>query len=157
MAQRGNPVAYAENELGVHSVYADLQQQTAYLEEVRRQHTDLVIQKRNREIALEDREGELADELRLSNVECSEAAFQRLLKDTLRHDEKYRQLRSEHHELSIAATQVEAELESGKAKQRMLTARVGQIGDLLRFYAAGKDAVTVAKMLTHDAAQSWPY
>lgn len=153
-----NPVAYAERTLGVHSVYEELTATKVATDNLRKQYADLVVSRRDLEARLVDREGDIAEELRASNVEYgSQAAYERLLKDAVRQDPKHKEMRASLLEISNELTRAEMELETGRVQERVLTSRVRQIGDLLRFYASGKDAVTVAKVLVSDASGSWPY
>lgn len=153
---RRNPVSYAETDLGVHEVYSQLQEVDANVETFRKQLLDLTISKRELASRIEDREGQISDEQRAANLECSQAAFERLLKDAIRLDPVHKEMRVQYLELSFEVDRAEMELEIGRARQRTLRVRIEELAGLLRFYAAGKEATTVAQLMVNSAT-SWPY
>lgn len=155
MATTRNPVKYAEEELGVHETYSELEQATHEAAALRGEVALVENNIRNTEATIEAREFDVLSDLR-SEWTGSEASFDRALKIALGDDAKLRELRFDVLYHRTILTTKRAELANAEARVKNKRARVYELGDLLRFYAAGKDAVTVARVLVRDPLNNWP-
>jgi hypothetical protein len=155
-----NPVTYAEGVLGVHNVYVELQETDICVEQARKAHADAVNALRIHRYQMSEHEGSLVEKVRIelvdSEQQISEAAFGRLVKERTFADDEHTRMRKDLVELECEVTAKETIFEDARSRQRTLRLRMAELSDLMRFYAAGKDAVTVAKLLINDPGRNWP-
>lgn len=150
-----NPVQYAEQTLGVHTVY---DQASALLAEVDGARADVVRTahelRRLRE-QLADREADLVTDERVSNPDMSATAFEKHLPVAKQRDPELKKLRAQ-----LIATQYdhdgfEAVVKVLDRKLDVAGARMAELGGLLQFFAAVKNAsISVQAPPPHLARQT---
>jgi hypothetical protein len=138
-----SPERYAETTLGVHAAYENAESLIATLDSRRKVHVQLVGTVRTLRLQQDEHEQTVAQLVRVAYPDLSSmAAFDRKVKDALSTDEKYAELKRDAVQYTNDAETVEAEVRTLELRVKTATARIGQIGDLLRFYAAHTEART---------------
>jgi hypothetical protein len=132
------PVDYAEQVLDVHHVYDEASGAFEDLDAALIAYTAAAQELRSLNSRIEEREYQLAEMARVERPDISQAALDRLVKDS-RHDDQplraiYADQRRAHDEQALA----DADIQRSKYRLRVLTARMNQLGGLLTFYAAAK-------------------
>lgn len=133
-------MVYAETELGVHTVYAQGLERQNQLDQALTQLSVARDEKRALENKLADYEADLAADIRGKNPEMPVTAFERLVKDTIKSDPTWRQLRDD---ITNKIGEIEG-LEFDKSflskHVDLAVARLTQMGNYLNFLAAFKPA-----------------
>ena len=134
----GNPVRYAEDTLGVHTVFDATK--TVLDGRTSHQRTLVSLLARKRELAERYLQAEalLISSERGANPELSQAAFDRHFKTTAALDDDLRDLRDQQHAVQHEIDVIEADLKAYEASLRMNVARMEELGGLLHFFAAAK-------------------
>lgn len=156
------PVEYVENGLGAHKVWEDSQKVNAELHQAMRTRDALIVDARRLQDRLEARETELLDNLlgAYANMpkQPSQAQVERDLKSEVSHDEEHGAVRKAFSEAQSNRDAAVSEVRALEFQSRALTARMLEIGDVLKFYAACKDAQTQARsMSVTNPAANWPF
>lgn len=138
----GNPVQYAENVLGVHSVFDATKTALDGLTIHQRRLVELFAEKRALAEQYLQAEASLINSERGANPEMSQAAFDRHFKTTAALDDDLRDLRDQQHAVQNVIDSNEADLKVLEASLRMNVARMEELGGLLHFYAAARTAKT---------------
>lgn len=150
------PVKYAETTLGVHTEYEALESLIAQLHDVRKMHVQLVGTVRSLRLTQDEVEQDVSRKLRNTEEFPSQAAFDRKLKEVLADDESYADLKRDIVGRQNDAESIEAEVRTLEIQVKAKTARIGEVGDYLRWLAACKDAQTEAKRQEKDPSKAWP-
>lgn len=140
MVKKMTPVNYAEDVLNVHGVYKEAEEAHTDLEQALSSHVDAQALVREIANSIEDREHDLAIELRGDNPDLSQSAFERLVKDKIREDDRLKKLRSDMREALSRRDEAEQKIEGRKYHLRILEARMKELGGLLTFYASVKQS-----------------
>lgn len=133
-------LAYAENQLGVHSVFEGVQQHLEYLDTQLGDLDKALDAKRAVNEKIEDREAQLIGEKRGTHPEMTDTGFQTRLKEWRRKDPELQLLRAE---LNIALAEIqgaEMDLELTRARIKTGCARMEQLGGYLNYLASVKNA-----------------
>ena len=134
MTSRG--VKYAEEDLGVHSVYEGLITSRAKLAEMHEAINTLRASKRNSESLVADREMQLVGEHRAAHADMSQAAFDRHMKVVLQEDEQLRPAREALLSLDRTLDQATSGLKLAETDVRIGVARLEELGGYLNYLAA---------------------
>lgn len=131
-------VRYAEDTLGVHSVYAAATAELDLLDDALDRLVAASREMRHFEERIEDAEIATIGDLKANDPKMSVAALERALKEERVNDETLRNLRRQHREAHDAYTQADADVSRHKYRLRAQTTRLNELGGLLNFYAATK-------------------
>ena len=132
--------AHAEGYLGVERVYAAAKEACATMETARHECHVVNIQRKAVDSQIADREMRLVAEERAANAEMSAAAFDRHIKVVLHDDAELRSLRDKKDALTLQYEQADATADIAKIRAKVEASRMEELGGLLRFYAAVKEA-----------------
>jgi len=137
---RQTPVDYAEGTLGVHDVYEQAQEAHTALRSALDTYAAEAKRIRQANDGVEQREHDLAAELRGETPDMSQEALKRALKDAHRTDETLVSMRKVLHDAQGKQEDAHAAIESNKYRLRVLSARMNELGGLLSFFASAKNA-----------------
>lgn len=135
-----NPVEYAEQVLGVHSVHNDAANALGDLERALQDRVRLHAEIRQWKSRITDREMDVAATVRAADPEASLAAYERSLKIALHDDTQMKALRDNLDDAQNRLDVAEAAVEYNKTTARVQSARMVELGGLLEFYAVTKRA-----------------
>ena len=129
-----NPVAYAENVLGVHAVHDEARDLAALLEHLYADMNGFAHQVRLAREELADREALVSIETRADHSQASATEFARIVKIAIQQDEECRSIRArilksqqEHDRAESAASLAERRLKTAQA-------RMIELGGVAAFY-----------------------
>lgn len=145
MAEGSQGIAYAEQQLGVHSVYSDARLARANLQAAIDEIYKARFKKREAEVALTDREMELAQEEWAANPQYSAAKMDQHMKVAKQTDPRCRELRKE---IFDASSRIEAQDTSRVMYEndlKIAVARMHELGGYFAYLAAIKTANTASK------------
>lgn len=131
---------YAEQNLGVHTVYSDARKLSEQLRLDNNAVTEWADQRRRINEALADREHVLVNQTRGKHPDDSVAAFDRRMKEVLQEDADMRRLRGEAMDAHMKHERAELQVRETEFQIRIATARMEELGGLLQFYGATKAA-----------------
>lgn len=129
---------YAEQVLGVHSVYDEAKAATADLKEAHKAVVEWAGQKRDLVESINDRTAVLTGELRATYNDMSATAFKPVLDNALQLDDDLKRLRRELASAQREHDRAEAAVREIEQVIRVLSTRMDELGGLLHFYAAVK-------------------
>lgn len=146
-----SPERYAETILGVHTAHENVESLITTLDAARKVHVQLVGTVRSLRLQQDEHEQDVARKVRVDYPDLtSQAAFERKLKEVLADDEDYAELKRDIVGRQNDGDILEAEVRNLELQVKAATARVSEIGDLLRFYAAHTEARTEARRRVFD-------
>lgn len=131
-------VRYAEDNLGVHSLYQEIEDHLTDLNDALISYNEATQQVRLLAEKMEDREIELIGEYRAGDPKIAVAAIERRIKEDRANDDELAALRAEHRKAQDDQTLAESQVTILKYRLRGKTARLNELGGLLTFYAATK-------------------
>jgi len=144
VAEGSQGIRYAEDQLGVHSVYRDATFARSNLEAAIDEIYKARLRRREAEVKLADREMELASEEWGKNPDMSAAKMDQHMKVAKQTDPTCRELREE---IFAATTRIEAQ-ETSKALYeadiKIAVSRLQELGGYLNYLAAIKQAHTAS-------------
>jgi hypothetical protein len=146
-------LAYAENELGVHSVWNDAQEASLAMDEVL---VDLdKAQDRRKELdqLIENREMDLLISERGKHPDHSEAAFNRHLKEVHYKDAELQNLKVLRNSAAGEASGLELDVQYAKARISILAARMTELGGYLHYLGAVKEAESMMQVRVVNTAE----
>jgi len=135
-----SPVTYAEDTLGVHTVYSDAQDVHEELDKNLGIYATQAKRIRQANDAIDQREFDLAGELKAEDPSLSIEGMKRAIKDAHRTDETLNKMRKVLYDAQGKQEDAYAESETCKYRLRVLSARMNELGGLLAFLAAAKSA-----------------
>lgn len=138
-------LAYAENQLGVHSVWEEAK---GFLDELNTFYTDLDKSQDERRELLEqiaDREGELLSDERGRHADMSAAAFDQHFKGVKRTDTALQGYRSKLNEVAGIIGGLEYDVDLLKHRLRVSEARLIELGGYFNYLAAIKQGEKTIK------------
>lgn len=150
--RRSRAVIYAEDTLGINSVYEDC---ISLEEDLAPKHTrQAQLRASIREVTdrIEEREMELVEKVRADNPTISMAQLDRDLKLAMHNDEAYVQRKQQLREFKEELDEVENEIREIEIKLRTRTTRMQELGAYMAYLASVKNAVTAAR-----GVADWPY
>lgn len=156
MAARNKAVAYAEDVLGVHEIYAEvlgLENQLRGEKGLLREVADNEANIRSLEKSIADRTIELRIEKRGDNPEMSATAFEAHLKVVVNSDPSIVHLTEQLERAKNVLDAVASEAREVELAHRSRVARLNMLGGYLQYLASAKNASTAAR----TAGQDWPY
>lgn len=157
MAARNKSIAYAEDTLGVHEIYAEVIDLENKLRGesggLLRQVALAESQVRLIEKDITERTIELRIESRGDNPDMSATAFEAHLKVVIASDEKLLKLNDDLEMAKQSADMIAAEAREVELAHRSRVARLNMLGGYLQYLAAAKASATAAR----TAAVEWPY
>lgn len=138
MADRA--ITYAEQNLHVHDVWDEAKEAQRDLREAQKAAVEYAQQKRTLIEAMNERTAQFtaAERGRLSDI--SATAFEQHLKTALQLDPALMRLRQEYSAAQSQHDLAEASVREAEFRCRMYAARMEELGGLLNFYAATKQA-----------------
>lgn len=145
MAEGSQGIAYAEQQLGVHSVYSDARLARANLQAAIDEIYKARFKKREAEVQLTDREMEVAAEAWAAHPDFSAAKMDQHLKVAKHNDPKCRELREV---IFDATSRIEAQDTSRVMYEndlKIAVSRLQELGGYLHYLAAIKQAHTASK------------
>jgi hypothetical protein len=141
MPKASNPVAYAEDTLGVHEILAGVIATREKLDkEILTTWANARDAKRKAESDLEDREMELVIAERGKHPEMSETAFRGHLKEVLFKDDGWRRIREHIRRLADDIDGAEVDRKLAERDIEIGCARMIELGGYLNYLAAAKNA-----------------
>ena len=154
----GRAVKYAEDSLGVHSVYREAQRLAIDAETCRR---NIALHRRAKVAAEEsytDVELAFIADCRADNPDLSQTAFDKFVKAAIHKNPELRKLRSSLAELRFQEETMEAGLRKIQADLDIATARMGELGGYLHYLAELKRAETASTGPSHfyGVPTDWP-
>ena len=140
MADRQNPVTYAEQTLGVHDVYRKAEARLDELQAAQAAATDArrVIRMAKDELA--DREREITNERRAENHEMTDTAFKKAIKEWIAADKEHQRIQVKLREAESDRDAADADVKRHEHGVRVHAARMEELAGLLHFYAAVNQA-----------------
>lgn len=147
-----NPVQYAEQELGVHSIYSESQAMLASLDEMVTDLDKAIDERRNLDEQISDHEMDLLIVERGKHADHSEAAFARHLKEVTFKDQALKRLKHDRNAKAGEVSGLELDIEYTKYKIKVAVARMNMLQGLLQFYAAAKLSETARSGLPPAAS-----
>lgn len=156
------PVEYVENGLDAHKVWEESQKVNSDLHQAMRTRDALIVDARRLQDRLDAREVELLDNLLGAYANApkqpSQAQVDRDFKSEVSHDEEHKAVSKTLGEIQGHRDAAVSEVRALEFQSRALTARMLEIGDILKFYTACKDAQTQARaMAVGGPAVNWPF
>lgn len=140
----GNPEAraraHAEGYLGVERVYAAAKEACATMEAARHECHVISIQRKAVDGQITDREMQVIADERAASADMSATAFDRHIKVVLHNDAELRSLRDKRDVLALQYERASADADIAKIRAKVESSRMEELGGLLRFYAAVKEA-----------------
>lgn len=131
---------YAENRLGVHTVYEEAQESLAKLDETLTQLDSAIDKRRTLDDRIADREMDLLIEERGKHPDHSEAAFARHLKEVQHKDTTLRQLKADRNAAAGEVSGLELDVKFIENRLKVETGRLNELGGYFQFLAAVKNA-----------------
>lgn len=135
----GNPVTYAEETLDVHGVYEAAKQALNSLTQAAESRARLLASVRVVRSRMVDREFEIATEAAGTYSELSETARAKVVKGLIHDDPKHRTLRQQEHGYQDELEAEDAAIAIQERAIKVYSARMEELGGLLRFYAIRKN------------------
>jgi chromosome segregation ATPase len=135
-----NPVAYAEEDLGVHAAYRDAREAQEALDAALDTYASCAATIRSVHDSIDQRKYELANQVRGEKHDISQTALDRALKDFERTDDELISLRTQLMERQDEQEVAHAAITKNKYRLRVLSARMNELGGLLAFLASAKNA-----------------
>ena len=145
-----NPVQYAEDDLGVHAVYADAREAQEALDAALDKYSQCASVIRSVHDSIDQRKFELASQIRAEKHDISQNALDRALKESERSDEQLIALRSQLLEKQDEQEVAHAVIEKNKYRLRVLSARMTELGGMLAYLASAKNAATAQRQAQTD-------
>lgn len=139
MATPADAVKYAEETLGVHSVYEGLLKLRNSLDECLTLLAEAKDKKRDKEFALLDREMEVAADERGRHPDMSAAGMEKHLKIALNNDDDTRELREQLAKLHSDIEGYEFDRSVIETDIKIGLARMNELGGYLQYLAVVKD------------------
>lgn len=136
-------VQYAEKILSVHEVYDQARAAQKDLKEAQRAEVEWATTKRTLIEAMNDRTAVFTNGERGRLHELSATAFEQHMKTALQLDDALKALRHKYIEAQSEHDAAQAYVKETEFRCRMYGARMEQLGGLLTFYAATKNAAKV--------------
>lgn len=133
-------LAYAEVQLGVHKIYEEGLQLSSQLDETLTALDKAQDERRDLDQKIEELEMDLLVEERGKHPDHSEAAFSRHLKEVYHKSSELRMLRFKRNAKAGECSGLELDMEFTKARIRLCSARMEQLGGYLTYLAAIKNA-----------------
>lgn len=140
----GNPVEYAEQELGVHTVYEELEAALLIHEECSGRVSACRVQIRRIEAEIADKEAEILDQVWADHSGESGAEKERIYKRKVSNSSTIRRLKADVRDHEDELEREKAAQHHASLKCAALSARLTELGGLLTFYAAAKLAAAAA-------------
>lgn len=140
MTEKKSPLAYAEDDLGVHEVYEEAQEAHEALKGALDTYAEQAKRIRQANDSVEQREFELAGEYRGQQHDMSQEALKRAIREAHRTDETLITMRKVLHDAQGKQEDAHAAIEQNKYRLRVLSARMNELGGLLAFLGAAKAA-----------------
>ena len=133
-----NPVAYAEQTLGVHKLWEDAQERFEKYEEALLHKANLQTGLRKLRDVQANREMEILQEGKAKYAEISATAFDKIYKTLIHEDSDHRELRENERSCQCDLDIVEAEISAHEYQLKLMNSRLQELGGLLNFYASAK-------------------
>jgi chromosome segregation ATPase len=149
-------LAYAEVQLGVHSVYAEAQDLLRQYDELITRLDKAIDDKRILEDKINDRHMDISMDERGKHPDHSEAAMSRHLKELFHQDATLKQLRQQHTAAAADLSGTELEMKLTEAQLRVVTARLTQMGGYFQYLAAIKLGEIETKKPTQPTQPNQP-
>lgn len=146
-------IAYAEDQLGVHRTWTNVEQLTTQLADLYRTQAGLETETRGLDQAIESRRADILDFEAQSNPDMKVTEFERHLKLVYARDEDLRNLVTLRLDAMARRDTIAAQAKSTEYNHRAHVARLNELGGYFRYLSAVKEAATVAE----QGAQVWPY
>lgn len=150
--RRSRAVIYAEDTLGINSIYDEciaLEEDLAPFLERQAQLRSSIREVTDR---IEEREMELVEKIRVDDPDMSMAKLDRELKRTMFDDEKYVQRKQQLRELKEELDNAEVEIRTRELSLRTRVTRMQELGAYMVYLGSVKNAVTAAR-----GVADWPY
>lgn len=135
-------IEYAEQTLGVHSVFQEAHDLVSKIDEVRKAIAAGRKNKRIYEADLVDREFELLSAAKAGDPSASQAAIERAVKSLVHTDRDARQIRQHQADLSASLDDLDAQLHTLERDLQVKVARMNELGGYFAYLAALKNAQT---------------
>ena len=133
-------LAYAEKELGVHTVYEEARQARQFLESTLNMLRERRESRREEEARIESREMDIVADERGKHAGMSEAAMARHLKVVFHNDGYLRQLRTNLRELQDSIEGLEYDKVMAEVDIKIAVSRLQELGGYLQYLAAIKQS-----------------
>lgn len=134
----GNPIKYAEDTLGVHTIMETALKARDEYSQILSELTDMRKDRRQREFDLEMHEMEIAADERVRHPEMSATAMKDHLKGAFFRNEKWRKMRQDLLELTNKIDEEDADRSLTVKDLDIANARMIQLGGYLMFLGAAK-------------------
>jgi polyhydroxyalkanoate synthesis regulator phasin len=138
----GRAIKYAEDNLGVHSVYERAQQLADEITVERGKLVQARHQKVNAEEAYTDAELAFIADMRADNPDLSQTAFEKFVKGKIHQNPNLRKMRGELANIAHRMDELEVDIRHLQNKLDVATARMGELGGYLHYLAEVKAAET---------------
>lgn len=154
MTTRNRAIRFAEDELGVHTVFRDSVELEEKLRNCIAERTEEEIIVRMREARIEGRIIEVREKVRAdSDSSISATAYESKVKDACASDEQLREYKEALSENKDRLTMLEGEIRGYELMHRSRIARMNELGGYLSYLAASRNASTAARVSVND----WPH
>jgi hypothetical protein len=138
-APTGHPaIDYAQIQLGVHTVFDEANTLDALLNDHLTALDKAQDERRNLDLAIEDREMDLLIEERGKHADMSEAAMDRHLRMVRHGDADLKKLKLQRNAKAGECSGIELDIEYTKSRLRTMTARMTELGGYFQYLAACK-------------------
>ena len=147
----GRAIKYAEDNLGVNSVYERAQQ---LADEITVERGKLVLKRReklNAEELYTDAELVFVADMRADNPDLSQTAFEKFIKGKIHQNPNLRKMRAELADMAYRMDEIEVDIRHLQNKLEIATARMGELGGYLHYLAELKAAETAS-----TGQDNWP-
>lgn len=151
---RNKAIRFAEDELGVHTVFNESVALEEKLQKLIEERTNEEIIVRAREARIEGRMVEIREKVREdSDSSISATAYESKVKDACASDKALREFKEALGENKDHLIQLEGEIRGYELMHRSRIARMHELGGYLHYLAASRNASTAARTTVND----WPH
>lgn len=137
-----NSVEYAEDTLGVHKVYDDCTQRLEEHDKAKNTYLTALSDIRQLKAAVVEREAEITSDERGKHPDMKITAFKQHVGVKCEQDTVHKAYRDDLAVAESSRDEAEQDMRHHELGVRALTARMNELGGLLEFYSAAKQAAT---------------
>lgn len=144
----GDPISYAENNLGVHDVFALAKAAITRLQAAQDERSKLRSRRRSVEDEMSNVEMRIISDERAKHPDTSQASLSQHIKTVLRQDGEMEELRLQLNEVDSAIDDQDTTIKVAQADIQVYSARMTELGGYLSYLAAAKTAKTAKPATT---------
>lgn len=146
-------LSYAEDQLGVHRTWTELQAVTTRLQDLYRDRSGFEAETRSLDYQADQRKNDILREVHLNKRDQSEAALTRVYRLECAGDDQLASIQDMHLEAMARRDHVNAEIYGAEQNHKAYVARLRELGGYFEYLSAVKQAETMANFNKND----WPY